>query len=322
VNRGWIYRDTVAAADAGRRISDWYSERHRHSSLATWQQRLQQGEILVNGEQPGGDICLSGGDQLAWHRPPWQEEAVPLHWQVIFDNGDLLVINKPSGLPVLPAGGFLEHTLLHQLAQKHQRDPQGLPRPVHRLGRHTSGLLVCARRPASRAWLSRILRDSSRSDAERKSGSGCRKFYRALSQPLASDWSIGEARAITTAIGKKPHPLLGEIWCALQPGETGGLASCSMLKLLERRPGSCLLEVEISTGRPHQIRIHCAAIGAPLLGDPLYVAGGTALARALPGDAGYKLHAYSFWLADSNHGNWQWLAPLPPALAPFKSQQA
>ena len=76
----------------------------------------------------------------------------------LFDDGDLVVINKPRGLPVLPAGGFLEHTLLIQLQQRHQADPLGLPRPVHRLGRFTSGLLVCARQPLSRAWLSAQLR--------------------------------------------------------------------------------------------------------------------------------------------------------------------
>ena len=69
----------------------------------------------------------------------------------LFDDGDLLVIDKPSGLPVLPAGGWLEHTVLRLLERHHRGDPAGLPRPVHRLGRFTSGLIVCARRPVSTA---------------------------------------------------------------------------------------------------------------------------------------------------------------------------
>ncbi len=96
------------------------------------------------------------GDRLQWQRPPWREEAVPARWRVIHDDGDLYVIDKPSGLPVLPAGGFLEHTLLRLLERSCAA--QALPRPVHRLGRHTSGLLVCARRPQTRAWLSARLR--------------------------------------------------------------------------------------------------------------------------------------------------------------------
>ena len=75
---------------------------------------------------------------------------------VVHVDDHLLVLNKPSGLPVLPAGGFLEHTLLKQLQAW---APEA--RPVHRLGRFTSGLLVCARRPATRAWLSAQLRDST-----------------------------------------------------------------------------------------------------------------------------------------------------------------
>ena len=86
---------------------------------------------------------------------------MPAQLPVHFDDGDLLVLDKPSGLPVLPAGGWLEHTLLRLLERRHGGDPAGIPRPVHRLGRFTSGLLVCARQPASRAWLSAQLREST-----------------------------------------------------------------------------------------------------------------------------------------------------------------
>lgn len=313
MNRGWIYRDRVAAADAGRSICHWYAERHRHSSLATWQQRLQLGEIRLNGEPPRADHCLSSGDQLTWHRPPWQEEAVPLDWQVIFDNGDLLVINKPSGLPVLPAGGFLEHTLLHQLEQQHQHDPLGLPRPVHRLGRHTSGLLVCARQSSTRAWLSALLRESTAAGSVASPGR-CLKLYRALTVPLSPDWLVAASRPLTTSIGRRPHPLLGEIWCAVDTNDPGALAASSQLTLLERRHGACLVEVAIGSGRPHQIRIHAAAAGAPLFGDPLYGPGGMARPEALPGAGGYQLHAHQISLPSRAGELHKWTAPLPPAM--------
>ena len=287
LNRGHAYRDRVDQAVPT--ISGFYAARYRHSDQAVWMQRLAAGEICCNGQQLRADAALAAGDRLVWHRPPWQEEAVPVlsERSIVFDDGDLLVLNKPSGLPVLPAGGFLEHTLLAQL--------QGLApasRPVHRLGRFTSGLLVCARRPNTRAWLSAQLRNSTEVRVAGEQGR-CRKLYRALTQPLPSDWVIAETRQITTPIGRRPHPLLGALWCAARPGDPAALRARSDVTLLERRHQACLVEVAIHTGRPHQIRIHAAALGAPLLGDPLYLSGGLARSDARPGDGGYRLHAYA-----------------------------
>ena len=287
LNRGHAYRDRVDQAVPT--ISGFYAARYRHSDQAVWMQRLAAGEICCNGQQLRADAALAAGDRLVWHRPPWQEEAVPVlsERSIVFDDGDLLVLNKPSGLPVLPAGGFLEHTLLAQL--------QGLApasRPVHRLGRFTSGLLVCARRPNTRAWLSAQLRNSTEVRVAGEQGR-CQKLYRALTQPLPSDWVIAETRMITTPIGRRPHPLLGALWCAARPGDPAALRARSDVTLLERRHQACLVEVAIQTGRPHQIRIHAAALGAPLLGDPLYVSGGLARPDARPGDGGYRLHAYA-----------------------------
>ena len=305
-NRGHAYRDRVD--QAARSITGFYAERYRHSDQAVWRQRLAAGEIWRNGQQLRADAPLAAGDRLVWHRPPWQEAAVPVLTQraIVFDDGDLLVLNKPSGLPVLPAGGFLEHTLLAQLQPW---APEA--RPVHRLGRFTSGLLVCARRAASRTWLSAQLRESTEGAARVRS---CRKLYRALCQPLPADWAIGETRAITRAIGRRPHPLLGQIWCAAEPGDAAALPSRSALTLLECRAEAALVEVAIATGRPHQIRIHTAAIGAPLLGDPLYRAGGLAEPTVLPGAGGYQLHAHRLSLSPPEGEPVQLEAPLPPGL--------
>jgi 23S rRNA pseudouridine1911/1915/1917 synthase len=120
---------------------------------------------------------------------------------------------------------------------------------------------------------------------------GCRKEYRALLAPGRLALAVGESLHITTPIGRRPHPLLGEIWCAAEAGDANALTACSTLTLLRRHRNADLVEVAIATGRPHQIRIHCAAVGAPLLGDPLYLPGGLARPGALPGEGGYKLHA-------------------------------
>jgi 23S rRNA pseudouridine1911/1915/1917 synthase len=312
-NGGWTYRDRVAAAEAGLPVSAFYAARHRHSDRTLWRARLAAGEIEVNGRPMRDDPPLAAGDRLAWHRPPWREEAVPASWGVVHDDGDLLVIDKPAGLPVLPAGGFLEHTVLRLLERRHADDPGGVPRPVHRLGRFTSGLLVCARRPASRAWLSARLREST---AAGESGTGeggacaaCRKLYRALVEPGALDLRPGETLAIGVPIGRRPHPRLGWIWCAAHDARAGDLAARSHLTLLEHRPDADRVEVAIASGRPHQIRIHTAAVGAPLRGDPLYLPGGGARPEALPGEGGYTLQAWRLELTRPDGGRLHLEAP-------------
>jgi 23S rRNA pseudouridine1911/1915/1917 synthase len=288
-------------------VCAFYAGRYRHSERQEWERRLEAGEIERNGQRLRADEPLAVGDQLTWHRPPWQEDAVPTGWQVVYDDGDLHVIDKPAGLPVLPAGGFLEHTVLRLLERRHGADSSGVPRPVHRLGRFTSGLLVCARRPATRAWLSAQLRESTEAGGAGVDGQAtatakdllrrcCRKEYRALVEPGRLSLAIGESLQIGRPIGRRPHPLLGEIWCAAAAGDAEALPACSLLTLLERSRAADLVQVVIATGRPHQIRIHCAAVGVPLLGDPLFLPGGLARPGALPGEGGYRLHAQKLCL--------------------------
>ena len=321
-NRGHAYRDRVTPRDAGQLLSAFYAARYPHSSAAVWQQRLAAGEICRNDQQLQADVALAAGDALIWHRPPWQEAAVPVLPGPLFDDGDLLVFAKPSGLPVLPGGGFLEHTLLAQLQT---RWPDA--RPVHRLGRFTSGLLICARRSTTRAWLSAQLRESTAQHRLQKSStsvttlvSPCRKAYRALLQPPTPASPLlalepGERLSLTTPIGRCPHGRLGMIWAAtVAPGSSTALPASSALRLLERSDLAWLVEVTIATGRPHQIRIHTAAAGAPLLGDPLYAPGGVALDQALPGDGGYHLHAHRLRLACPDGSLLELEAPLPEAL--------
>ena len=324
-NQGWTYRDRPGPGLAsGTSVAGYYASRYGHSGLAVWLGRIAAGEVHCNGQGLLADGPLAASDRLAWKRPPWQEAAVPDLPGPLFDDGDLLVIDKPSGLPVLPAGGWLEHTVLRLLERRHRGDPAGVPRPVHRLGRFTSGLLVCARQPQTRAWLSARLRESTAQDPSQAAplpGKGCRKLYRALVVPRVLALQPGESRLIEVPIGLRAHPQLGQLWCAaadcapVDQSTPADRSARSILTLLERGSQADLVQVAIASGRPHQIRIHCAALGAPLLGDPLYAPGGLAIPGALPGDGGYQLQAWRLELELPGGGQLGLEAPRALGLA-------
>ncbi|MEM8612997.1 MAG: RluA family pseudouridine synthase [Cyanobacteria bacterium P01_H01_bin.105] len=286
-NQGWVYRDLVTAASLQKvskaksvSVLDYYAHYYRHSDHNTWRQRIESDQVLAQEQSISPDAPLVPGQRLSYQRPPWQEPPVPLDIVTLYEDDVLLVVNKPSGLPVLPGGNFLQHTLLWQLRQR-----CSTAAPIHRLGRGTSGLVLIAKTKTARADLSRQMR-------QRQLG----KIYRTLIGPS----HLPNQFTITHPIGKLPYPHLGHIYGATPDG-ADAQSNCSVL---QRRSESTLLEVMILTGRPHQIRIHLAAMGYPLLGDPLYVAGGQPHSdgTAIPSDCGYWLHAQrlSFLHPDGN----------------------
>jgi 23S rRNA pseudouridine1911/1915/1917 synthase len=241
------------------------------------------------------DERLRAGQRLAWRRPPWQEPEVPLAFAVLHRDEHLLAVAKPRGLPTLPNGGFLEHTLL---AAVRRHAPEAVP--LHRLGRGTSGVVLFARTDVARRALSLAWREPGLVE----------KTYRALVAGVPER----PAFSVDAAIGRVPHPRLGTVYAAA----SGGKRSLSHVRVLEARPDTALVEVVIETGRPHQIRIHMAAAGHPLVGDPLYAVGGVPRADpGLPGDAGYRLHSLRLLLTHPETGARVAIecAPPPPLRA-------
>lgn len=289
MNQGWVYTDRITPADTSLSVLDFYATRYRHSSRSQWQARIASGQIRQDGNPVAPDDRLQPGQTLAYHRLPWQEPEVPLEFEVLYEDGDVVAIAKPAGLPVLPGGNFLTHTLLHQLKLKYPDNP---PIPVHRLGRGTSGVMILGRSPLARSVLSRQLRDSTATACDPQAPHPIRKTYRAL--VVASD--LPDRFTLTTPIGKVDHPVLGYVYAA----SAAGVPALSQGSVLQRTADSTLVEITIRTGRPHQIRIHMAAAGFPLLGDPLYGVGGVPLPIEssgdgdipVPGDIGYHLHSH------------------------------
>jgi 23S rRNA pseudouridine1911/1915/1917 synthase len=301
VNQGWVYREQVERNHAGLSLLAYYSQRYRHSSEAEWQARIEQGQILVNAQPAWVDTRLELGQELTYDRPPWQEPAVPLGWENIYADPDLRIVAKPAGLPVLPGGGFLQHTLLWQLQQQY---PQETPVPIHRLGRGTSGLMILAVSDLAKSNLSQQMRDHR-----------IRKTYRAL----VGVTQLPDQFTINQPIGKIPHPQLGYIYGACPEGKFAW-SECQVLK---RYPQTTLIEVRILTGRPHQIRIHLASIGYPLVGDPLYLCGGkpqstpsSTAKLTVPGDCGYHLHAHRLaFFHPRTQEPLEFISPAPKELA-------
>lgn len=295
MNRGFSYREVIDARGAGVTALSYMARHYRHSSLVEWGVRFERGEVLLDGAPAVAGQTLSNGQALVWNRPPWHEGEAPLHFEVVHQDEALLAVSKPAGLPTLPAGGYLDNTLLTLVRRRYPGAD-----PVHRLGRYTSGLVLFARTDEARASLTRALR-------ERR----VRKSYRALATGVP-EWHRLEIRA---PIGLVPHPRLGTVYGAV--GDGRGKPSLSTVELVAERRDASLLDVVIATGRPHQIRIHLAFAGHPLVGDPLYGAGGLPLAAdpGLPGDGGYLLHAAELQFAHPVTGSGMTLrADVPEAL--------
>jgi 23S rRNA pseudouridine1911/1915/1917 synthase len=227
---------------------------------------------------------------------PLALEPEPIPLDVVFEDADMLVIDKPAGLVVHPAPGHSGGTLVNALLA---RDTEyggiaGVARPgiVHRLDRDTSGLLMVAKNDRAQASLMAQLK-----------ARGIKKTYLGLAQGAVA----ATAGRIEAPIGRDPHR---RTKMAVVPG---GREAVTGYRVRERLPGWTLLELDLITGRTHQIRVHLAALGHPLAGDPLY---GTGTSRRGPDGLG-RLFLHSWRLELQAPGDGHLIraeAPLPGEL--------
>lgn len=270
-------------------------------SRSRLQQWIAEGLVLVDGRSPRTRDKVLGGEQVQLFPPEEAEsdclpEAIDLN--VLYQDEDLLLIDKPAGLVVHPAAGNLHGTLQNALLH-FDASLAALPRAgiVHRLDKDTSGLLVVARSLLAHRVLVELL---ERREIERE--------YRAICQGLML--SGGQVDA---PIGR--HPTQRTRMAVTHQGKPAR----TRYQVLERFRAHSLLAVTLESGRTHQIRVHLAHIRYPLLGDPLYggrlklpKGAGEPLIEALRSFPRQALHAHRLALAHPRSGDWlEWTSPLP-----------
>jgi 23S rRNA pseudouridine1911/1915/1917 synthase len=293
----------------GSRLDVWLAPRLDLSRTRV-AQLVDEGGVLLNGEVPRKSVVVSGGDRIEVDVPPPRvSETLPedLPLDIVFEDRHLLVVNKAAGMVVHPAPGHPTGTLVNALLYR-VGDLAGIggtlrPGIVHRLDRDTSGLLVVAKDEATHQALSRALK-------ERK----VRRLYVAAAWGHLSETYV----RVDAPIGRDPRDRRR---MAVVPG---GRRALTRVRVRERWPAAELLDVGLETGRTHQIRVHLAHLGHPIVGDTTYGAGwergmggrdavwARELARKVPRQF---LHAGRLAFVHPATGeSLEFQAPLPPDL--------
>ncbi len=243
------------------RIDLFLSREMEGESRAAIQRYIETGCVLIDGMPVRTSLKLRGGEQIEIDIPPPLPaqplaEAIPL--DVLYEDGDLIVINKAAGMVVHPGAGNTSGTLVNALLA-HCSDLAGIggelrPGIVHRLDKGTSGVLVAAKHDRSHQALS-----------EQFSAHTVKRIYQALVFGSPPE-DTGKIEGI---IGRHPTERL-----RLSGKAKNGKHAVTRWKVKERYGRISLVELRLETGRTHQIRVHLTEAGFPLLGDPLYPDGG------------------------------------------------
>jgi 23S rRNA pseudouridine1911/1915/1917 synthase len=257
---------TVPSDFSGQRLDRFLVSMLEGRSRSFVQKLIEDGRITIAGREARPNLSMREGDRVLVDVPEVapstvSSEALPL--DVLYQDADLAVINKPSGLVVHPgaghASGTLVNALLHHITDLSGIGGESRPGIVHRLDRGTSGVMVIAKNDSAHQELSRQFQDRE-----------VEKEYVALV------WGVVQAgRRIDAAIGRDPVNRQ-----KMSARAKHARSAVTRITRARHLPGVTLCQVAIHTGRTHQIRVHLSAIGHPIVGDAVY--GG--VRRRIPGD--------------------------------------
>ena len=284
----------TGAEDIGRRIDAWTAARLPELTRSYLQKLLEEGRVMVNQRPVKASYRLQRGDRVEVFIPPpvvLEVVAQDIPLAVVYEDQDIVVINKPPGLVVHPAVGNYEGTLVNALLA-HCSDLSsigGVARPgiVHRLDKDTSGLLVVAKNDLAHQSLAQQIKERKMS-----------RHYLALVHGTIRE---NEGR-VEAAIGRhtKDRKRMAVV-------KKGGKMAITHYRVLERLTGCSLIEAILDTGRTHQIRVHLAYLGHPVVGDPTY-----GQKKPDMGMSGQALHAYQLEFDHPRSGErLKFEAPLP-----------
>ena len=256
---------------------------------------IAEGRVRVNGKPAANRARLSGGETVTVDVPQLRETALPpqdIPLDVVYEDDDVIVVNKPTGLVVHPAPGHPDGTLVNALLHHCGDSLSGIggekrPGIVHRIDRDTSGLIIAAKNDAAHLALSAQLKDHSLS----------RTYECLVTGNMKQDSGTVDAPIGRSSADRKKMAVVPT-----------GRRAVTHWEVVARYPGVTHLRCRLETGRTHQIRVHMAYIGHPILGDTVYGA-----KKPVPGLTGQCLHATGLRFIHPRTGEPVELhCPLPP----------
>ena len=316
----------LLAEKGGDRLDRWVAEHCPNLSRARVQELIEQGLVLVNNAPAKPAYKLRAGDKVfveVQERPALSAEAESIPLQILYEDDDLLAVNKPPGMSVHAGAGISRGTLVNALLGRGQSLSRGgivaddlRPGIVHRLDKETSGVIVIAKTDYAHAKL-----------AEAFTTRAVKKNYLGLAEGAFEN----PAGKIDCPIGRDPVRRTRMKAFIVAPGRKGPPASArarvaltEWKKLLELGPAT-LLAIQLHTGRTHQIRVHLSAIKHPLVGDTLYGAASHLQVgkTSMPALGRQFLHAARIGFSHPRTGSWLELqAPLAADLRDYLDRLA
>ena len=259
--------------DAGKRIDAWLAANLEDMTRSAVQRLLEEGRVVCDGKQLPKNYKLNGSETLEVSLPdPEPVDVVPqdIALDVVFEDGDVIVVNKPKGLVVHPAPGHPDGTLVNALLHHCGDSLSGIggelrPGIVHRIDRDTSGLIIAAKNDFAHQRLAAQLQDHTLA-----------RIYQCIVIGNLPE----DSGTVDAPIGR--HPVDRKKMAVVANGRN----AVTHWTVLARYPGFTHVECRLETGRTHQIRVHMAHIGHPILGDTVYGS-----KKPVPGLQGQCLHA-------------------------------